>query len=425
MAVSVRTALGHAAQSCESVRSAVGITRPASLSRLSRDYTADAVFDQPIVTADGVALGGHHTFTISRDGTYRWQGHVRATGFPSFDVSIVMILGYPILLPDGSSAGGQFVLADNGRVHGTNEPGDREFSWDQRGSNPLLASEWFGVRRGTFDRMVQHDTDLFGSVGDIVSFIGQAVALGVTFGAAGVAIVVAGKAAELLDVEQLVLPGMVGVIFAAGAAFVFGPVAMFPAFVVGAVTSAALIKQRALNSDERTFADRVFLGRIDFNPVLLTNLTGFGGRPFTAPGPGGTILVNMGEGFDNPMTYTGAGDERVGIRAPGQLLIHELTHAWQIQNESFTPEYYCRALGTAIGTTGGDMSAYNYGPAGATWSSYGTEQQASIVDEWFAGNLFPMGVRPVQNQIRFEPMSDDPPNPYFRYIRDNIRTGIS
>ena len=112
---------------------------------------------------------------------------------------------------------------------------------------------------------------------------------------------------------------------------------------------------------------------------------------------------------------------------PGQLLIHELTHAWQIGNESFTPEYYCRAVATSTGTLDGDMSTYGYGPAGPDWSSFGTEQQGSIVDQWFAGKLDPDG-RSVQ-QHAFPPMHSDVQgagqNPYFRYIRDNIRAGIA
>ncbi len=104
-------------------------------------------------------------------------------------------------------------------------------------------------------------------------------------------------------------------------------------------------------------------------------------------------------------------------------------HAWQIANDTFTPAYYCKALSTAIGTVGGDMSAYTYGPAGQSWGSFGTEQQASIVDEWFAGKLFPEQDGAPQRQRAFEPMSSDAdgnaaPNPYFGYIRDNIRAGI-
>jgi hypothetical protein len=163
-----------------------------------------------------------------------------------------------------------------------------------------------------------------------------------------------------------------------------------------------------------------------FEAPLLTNLVGFGGRPFTAPGPGGAILVNLDEGFGDPVHYTGKGGTNLGINAPGQLLVHELTHAWQIGNESFTPEYYCRAASTAVGTIGGDMSAYSYGPPGPPWGSFGTEEQASIVDEWFAGDKNP---NELGLQHAYAPMSADDQGPgqnsYYRYIRDNIRTGIA
>src|SRR5690606_33862779 len=141
------------------------------------------------------------------------------------------------------------------------------------------------------------------------------VALGATFGAAGVAIVVAGEAADLLNIEQLVLPGMVGVLMAGGAAFIFGPVAMFPAFVVGAVTTAAVVKQRHLRTHEKAAVDEIFHGRLPMDRILLTNLVGLGDRPFTAPGPGGAILVNLGKGFDEPLGYTGKGGDITGVNA--------------------------------------------------------------------------------------------------------------
>jgi hypothetical protein len=323
----------------------------------------------------------------------------------------------------------------HGRVHGTNEPGDRQYVWDNSGASALLASEWHGVRQSRLNRQLEFDTDWFGPAGDVVSFVAQVVALGATFGAAGVAIVVVGEAAELLNLEQLVLPGMVGVIMSGAAAFVFGPGVLIPAFIVGAVATAALIKQRHLSDDERAFADRVFRGKLPVDRILLTNLVGLGGRPFTAPAPGGAILVNIGEGYDQPTTYRGkGGPEQLPdvsgvlqwLNAPGQLLVHELTHAWQIGNESFTPEYYCRAVSTAAGTAGGDMSAYAYGPAVGGWRSFGTEQQASIVDEWFAGSAAPDG---RSQQRAYPPMHEDDQtptqNPYYRYIRDNIRTGIA
>jgi hypothetical protein len=425
--LSYRRLLGHAAESFESVRVSVGLPRPASIRQMVGLYVRDVVFDEPIVTSPGVALGGRHNLTVRRDGSYRYKGHFRATGFPSFDVAILTTLGYSIPVPGSPNpAGAQVAFAAHGRVHGTNETGDREHRWDFQDSAPLLAAEWQGVRQSRLDRRLEFDTDWFGPAGNVVGFLAQVVALGATFGTAGVAIVVAGEAADLLNLEQIVLPGIVGVIVAGGAAFVLGPSALLPAFVVGAAVTAATVKQRRMTDAEKAFADTVFRGTLPHDRILLTNLVGLGDRPFTTPGPGGAILVNLGKGYDDPIRYTGKGGDQLGVNAPGQLLIHELTHAWQIGNESFTPEYYCRAVSTAVGTLGGDMSAYAYGPAGPSWGSFGTEQQGSIVDQWFAGNTDP---DPRSMQRGFPPTHSDDQgtgqNPYFRYIRDNIRTGIA
>lgn len=427
-AVEVRSTFGHAAVSLEAARASLAVARPISLVRLSELYAADMVFDEPIVTGDGVALGGHHRLTVRRDGSFRYQGQFEAKGVPSYEVAILTTLGYTVPLPDGQPpAGAQVAFAAHGTVHGSVDPGDAVYRWDSAGASSLLASEWQGVRQAHLNHHLEYDADWFGPAGDVVSFVAQVVAFGATLGAAGVAIVMVGEAADLLDIEELVLPGMVGVLMAGGAAFVFGPIAMLPAFIVGAVVTAELIEQRHLETWEQDFADRVFRGKLPFDRVLLTNLVGLGHRPFTCPGPGGTILLNLGSGYRHPTEYTGNGGAEQGLNAPGGLLIHELTHAWQIANESFTPEYYCRALSTAAATAGGDMSKYAYGPPGGAWSSFGTEQQASIVEHWFAGP----GAKDEKNrQWKDLPGLDDeetppPQNPYYRYIRDNIRSGVA
>lgn len=427
-AVSIRHSFGHAAQSLETCRDLVGVARPASVRHMEELFGSDVVFDEPIPTGEGVALGGHHTLTLRRDGTSRYKGHLRATGLPSFDVSILATLGYSIPVPDSSdAASGQVAFAAHGRVHGSNEPGSRELAWDQSGVSKLLASEWSGVRRGRLNRQLQYDTDWFGPAGDVASFFAQVLVFGAVFGSAGTALVVLGEAADQLELEQVVLPGTVGVIVSGAAAFVLGPGALIPAFLVGAAVTAAAVKQRRLEEHERAFAHVVFRDNVPYGRVLLTNLLGIGNRPFTTPGPGGVILVNIGEGYEDPVGYTGKGRTGTeGKYAPGQLFIHELVHAWQIANESFTPEYYCRAVSTAAGTVGGDMSAYAYGSADRSWGSFGTEEQAKLVDEWFAGRTKP---EPTGRQSAYEAKSEDSgtpeQNPYFRYIRDNIRTGIA
>jgi hypothetical protein len=50
--------------------------------------------------------------------------------------------------------------------------------------------------------------------------------------------------------------------------------------------------------------------------------------------------------------------------------------------------------------------------------SFNTEQQASIVDDWFAGAPGASPPIPPKDETQGE-------NPYFRYIRDNIRAGIA
>ena len=72
------------------------------------------------------------------------------------------------------------------------------------------------------------------------------------------------------------------------------------------------------------------------------------------------------------------------------------------------------------------MSTYRRGSPTLEWGSIGTEAQASIVDEWFAGWLNPNEAEITQRP--YPPMHGDepePPNPYYHYIRDHIRTRIA
>ena len=64
------------------------------------------------------------------------------------------------------------------------------------------------------------------------------------------------------------------------------------------------------------------------------------------------------------------------------------------------------------------QSAYDYGPAGATWRSYGLEGQATMVDQWFGGN------RRQTAQKLGTGIAMDKNSPYFQYIDNNVRAGI-
>jgi hypothetical protein len=135
--------------------------------------------------------------------------------------------------------------------------------------------------------------------------------------------------------------------------------------------------------------------------VWLTNLSN-GNRSFTWPNIDGTILVNIGAAYDNPTQYF---DSNSAYPTAGQLLIHELSHAWQIAHTWFPVGLACDRIAHAT---------YSYGPPGPPFSSHTVEGQASMADQWFAG-LTPGAVSPAKQM--------DLNNAYFGYIQNNIRTG--
>ena len=126
---------------------------------------------------------------------------------------------------------------------------------------------------------------------------------------------------------------------------VLGPFGAIPAAIAGlATTELTKVEHRQLRADEQLFADQVFMGSLDYNRIWLTNLSRDGGRAFTWPSINNMILVNIDDAITNPTKvakYHG-NDE---YNAPGQVLIHELTHTWQIQHRSFTG-LVCNASGT-------------------------------------------------------------------------------
>lgn len=405
--------IGPGITSLEYVRSQLGMDRPVSLKALLARYREPIVLDEPLVTPDGVALGGHHRITLERRGHFRHEGHMRATGFPSFRYGVRTVI-------QGRS-GTPFIAAADGEVHGTNEPGDRESSWDVSGDSPTVALYWASLKGAEHTTDINFESDFFGTIGDVAVFVGT-LAGGFAFaGSVGVCGVLGVHAADALGLdEELGTAGLAGVAVAGGVLIVFGPSAIIPAIVAGAAVGVAVelsLKHRKLTDrpEEVAFANRVFQGTLPVDRIVLTNMYGFGRRPFTIPSVGDTILVNLGAGFDDPIHYAGKGDpDKPPSQAPGQLFIHELVHAWQIDTSFFLPGLMCGAILNQSTTVGGDMGVYAYGHAGRDFGSFNLEQQASIVDDWF-GATGPMQAGNPR---------ESPESPYFRYIRDNIRKRI-
>ena len=111
------------------------------------------------------------------------------------------------------------------------------------------------------------------------------------------------------------------------------------------------------------------------------------------------------EAFDDPRKFPN--------HKYGEIFIHELVHACQIQHSNMDLILFARVFSTKLC---GDPHAYGpAGPASDFISDFGIEQQAQIVQDWFAGNK-----RDGTNQTG---KAMDKYSPYFRFIYENIRTG--
>jgi hypothetical protein len=360
----------------------------------------------------GTALGGEVTLTLNRDGSYRFRGFMRASGALSFSFRISAVV---------RSASKEVMVAAHhtGKVFGTDTPGDRQNNWDEVSDNPermkLVRNVWPDISGGTM--VVNRSTELSGVLGeavDIVKDIAEFLLVAETLGAGLAICLVIGS--ELGDAGVTIpgLGGVVGLGIVGGSLFIWGPLAIGPAILIGVAAGAvvdSMVKIRRLLPFEEDFAREVFGDSIDFERVRLTNLSGIGTRPFTMPTVDNTILINIGNSFDAPTTAVFN-----SYPFPGQLLIHELTHVWQIQHASlkdgYVPGWLCRGIVD---------SEYTPAASGAAWSSYGVEAQGSIVDRWFGGNKG--SDKAGVGSPEAIPMSED--SEYFRYIRDNIRLGES
>jgi hypothetical protein len=145
-----------------------------------------------------------------------------------------------------------------------------------------------------------------------------------------------------------------------------------------------------MTAQEIAVAQQVFGSQLNYENVQLTNLSGAGGRAFTAPGVDGKTYCNLGSAtYDNTLNlgpcpaggshdHTGSGNYLLQHDTPlgasqqadwkwcgkcqeltyamptrpsdgsypvnGERLIHELTHAWQIQHNSFVPGFVCSGI---------------------------------------------------------------------------------
>ncbi|MEV4382980.1 hypothetical protein [Streptosporangium sp. NPDC049644] len=82
----------------------------------------------------GTPVGGWTSLTLFSDGTYRWSGHIRDSGAPSYNFSGVCTVRF--------SSGGTFAFKTSGRLHGTFESGSRNHDWNKSGRIPEIVQAW-------------------------------------------------------------------------------------------------------------------------------------------------------------------------------------------------------------------------------------------------------------------------------------------
>jgi len=195
--------------------------------------------------------------------------------------------------------------------------------------------------------------------------------------------------------ELGILPGVTGSLMVlANKPWVLflGPGVVVPLLVAGAISN-ALMKKRALLPEEVSLADTVFGDTLPLDRIGVTNFANpiDETRALTLPDLDGTILVGMGNRFDQTLSV-----------ANRPTLIHELTHAWQIEHAPWAAALYFKVV---LDRT------YDAPLDGRDWSDYGPEQQAQLVQEWYTKYQFDLNSKEAIN------------DPAFRYIQNNIRLG--
>ena len=361
--------------------------------------TSPLVLTRQLQTGGLAALGGWVTLTVNPDGSVRWQGHAHNSGLDGYAFGIAAVVH--------SSSGRAIAVAHSGHVGGTLTPGSRDEDWDETHPPTPLTSQYPGdYKDGQLQSDLEYSSDIGSalesalnwlvkwSVGSLLAPIGTTVFLGLEIG-------------SLISTGSLVPGARV----AEGVLWMAGPSNTLLAIAAEGIASLGS-RTRQLTAEEYDWAnntvDSVFLGSLPPRErLVLTDTMGGGNRAFTFPRYDGKITLNMGTAeFDDPRNYPSG--------ASGQVFIHELVHACQIQHTPMDLSLMADAFASKVCEAAGG-SPYQYGPAGPAYSSFNLEQQAQIVSDWFAGAV-PSGTNQTGTP-------KDPNSPYFRYIQANVRTG--
>jgi hypothetical protein len=159
--------------------------------------------------------------------------------------------------------------------------------------------------------------------------------------------------------------------------------------------------ERFLTDAEKDLARTVFEETLPYGAIYLSNGLGLQSRAYTIPHPLhlGSYVVHIG-----PDAFPDATNSAVILlgQTADAVFIHELTHVWQGVSRRHAFDYILDSVYNQI-RFGNDAYDLNQADVGKKkWSEFNAEQQAMIVENWYAGGMVE---------------SDDA----FSYIKNNIR----
>lgn len=164
---------------------------------------------------------------------------------------------------------------------------------------------------------------------------------------------------------------------------------------------------RLINQDEITLVRQVFQDQLPYDKIHIADfyLPGNEGVAVTLISGAAIIPIRSLSSFT---IYFGPNVFRDGANSSSirNTFVHECTHVWQGYHSKLSWGYMVESMiaqGRAIVEHGDRNRAYDY-ELGKAWSSYNVEQQANIVEDWFAGGM----------------RTDDE---RYTYIANNIRAG--
>jgi hypothetical protein len=359
-------------------------------------------FTGTIETGGIAALGGSVSVTLNPDGTSQWRGHAHDSGADSYDYVISALISTP--------SRHAVIFLHSGHVGGTFAAGARDDDWTESNPHNSIIELYFDdfVHAGSIHTHLEYTSSIGSTLDSIMGWVLK-FGVGTLAGPSIGALVLIGIEAESIASSGSALPGLR---IAAGVLWLAGPENTL--FAIGAEEVANLFIDGAEVTEEEyrwangpTAEDSgVFLGCLPPREKLWkTNIMGPGGRQFTFPRYDGKILLNMGpQAFHDPRILPG--------HTYGEVFVHELVHACQIQHTDKLSLFANAVSAKLSEATGNDP--YLYGTADHDYTQLNSEQQAQIVQDWFAGHKTASGQTGI---------AKDKNSPFYHYIVDNLLVG--